>query len=373
MTVQGDQKLLHGSGIHVHAKRPVHPGRYDVLAYGRRHRLTGGPVGGGTVPGHHASQLRQIEVGVARHDDVVPAGRRGHGLAPVGNASGGAQAFGVNVRNSAQHHSDGVIGERPLALAELQTEVGEQAHPGVRAPLPLQPEEKGKVLMMGWQRVGRKEHPFVLQVAPHRIRCDQDVTELDFRNDDHPTAAFGHMRHDLPWRRPPHLLDPGAQKLGDFRVPLKIRLLGYEGRMVGLDAPGQFPGRPAADIGGLPRHQVGEALRIRDGAVANIVAALAQGRQESRECAGHIQKIVRVAADIGLAAGLAPEGKHETLVGVFHAPERRPAEGALHPPFDLFRHHLATPWNRAGDVRRDRHGLENAFELMGDDARFHAG
>ena len=311
-------------------------------------------------------------MGVARCDDVVPARCRGHGLAPVGNASGSAEAFGVNVRDTAQHHPDGVIGERSLALAELQAEVGEQADPGMRAPLPLQPEEKGEVLMMGRQRVGRKEHLFILQVAPHGIRRDQDVSELDFRNDDHSLAVLGHMHHDLPWRRAPHLLDQGAQAAGNLPVPFPVLLLGYEGHPIGLNASGQFAGSPAADVGGLARHEVGEPLVIRDVAVADVISARAQGREQGRERAGHIQEIVRVAAHIGLAAGLAPEGEHETLVGVFHAFERRPGEGTLHPPFDLFPHHFAAARNRSGDVRRNHHGLEYAFDLMGNDARFHA-
>ena len=170
----------------------------------------------------------------------------------------------------------------------------------------------------------------------------------------------------------PHRFDFGAQGRGNVLVPFPVLRLGYESDRVGVDAPFQFARRPTTDIGRFARQQVGEPLGIGDGS-ADVVAARPQRRQKGGKRARHVQEVVRVAADIRLAAGFAPEGEHQPLVRVAHASELRPAESALHPPPDLLLHDVATARSGTRAGRRNHHGFEYAFALMGHDARLHAG
>ena len=105
----------------------------------------------------------------------------------------------------------------------------------------------------------------------------------------------------------------------------------------------------------------------------HVVTALAHGGQKHGQRTLYIKEVIRVAADVGFAAGLAPVGQHHFFVGIGGTVQFCPGQCAGNAPFDLFIKRLLAADCLLGIPGSYDHGLEAAVTLAADDSEGQVG
>ena len=292
-------------------------------------------VGLGVEAGEAGAEFVRGLVGVGGHDRIEPAHGLGEGLAFQVDTAVGAEARGVEVRQGAEELGDGVVSSGALGFTALVVNVGEEADPGVGLKLALEPAEEGEVVVVGWEGAGGVQCLAALQVAPVGVRGQEDFAELEPGDDKEAFPVIGGVHHDGSRRRAPHGGHFLAAGDGQPVEPALVNGLGDEGDFACMHAAGEFAGGPGANVGGFQRHAACEGREVGQRIGAGIVTPGLELGEKANEARLHIEERDRRAAEVGLAAALAPVGENNAFLGVRCAPESSPSECAGDAPVEL--------------------------------------
>lgn len=169
------------------------------------------------------------------------------------------------------------------------------------------------------------------------MRGDQHVAVDDPRDGEKSFAGGIDVHHHLARRRSPHRGDLVAALRRQRLEPLQVRRFRKQRHLAPPDPRRQLARRPGADVRRLERHPARQRVALRQRPSPHVVAARPQLAQQADERRLHIEEVIRVAADVGLAAALAPVGEDDAFGGVRCTVQPGPRQRPIDPPLHLRR------------------------------------
>ena len=316
-------------------------------------------------------ELRQVAVETGagqrrrcvRQEDRLTAAFRGHRLADA------VDNVGIDIGQVADDQRRWVVERQSAALArqELQSAVPTEVDDRVGPPLVLEPEIEGKVLVGGPGEGVMVGGCLPFDRGAGGLRPQNDVSQLERREDEVLLAVPGHGHH-VAGRLPPLPADLAFGFRRQAVVARQVLFQGPEHRSF-LDQTVDLAGCPPADVAADGLHCLGNRLPIEF--ALDPIAAVAEIFQDLFEARGHVQI---AGPDVLLSAAVVVEQDRHAAVRRL---ARRNRAQAIAPDLPLVvlvdDHGAEIPLFGLRVVHRlsggDHGGLDQARQLRRDDPR----